>query len=209
MKVLIADDHPVVRHGLEQILAAEPDMELVGEAKSAQETIVLANSVEWDVAVVDYSMPDGNALEIVKRMKRTFPDRPILVLSIHPEDQIAVGLLRAGAAGYISKHSASEELTGAIRKAVSGSKYVSNSLAERLAREIEQGKGALPHELLSDREYRVMWLLANGESIRGIAQQLAVSPNTVSTYRVRIFRKLKIGSNAALVRYAIKHRLTQ
>jgi DNA-binding NarL/FixJ family response regulator len=209
MKVLIADDHPVVRHGLKQILAAEPDMEVVAEAKDAQETISLANSVEWDVAVIDYSMPDGNALELVKRMKRSFPDRPVLVLSIHPEDQIAVGLLRAGAAGYISKHSASEELTGAIRKAVSGSKYLSNSLAQRLALEIEKGKGAPPHEALSDREYRVMWLLANGESIRGIAQQLAVSPNTVSTYRIRIFRKLKIASNAALVRYTIKHRLTQ
>jgi DNA-binding NarL/FixJ family response regulator len=209
MKVLIADDHPVVRQGLKQILAAEPDMELVGEAKNAEETLALARTLDWDVAVVDYSMPDGTALEIVKRLKRAFPGRPVLVLSIHPEEAIAVGVLRAGAAGYISKGSASEELTTAIRKAVSGSKYVSSSLAERLALEIEKGKGALPHELLSDREYRVMWLLANGESIRGIAQQLSVSPNTVSTYRVRIFKKLKVESNADLVRYAIKHRLTQ
>lgn len=209
MKVLIADDHPVVRHGLKQILASEPDMEVVGEAKNAQETLSLARSLEWDVAVVDYSMPDGNALEIVKRMKRSFPGRPVLVLSVHPEDQIAIGLLRAGAAGFISKESAAGELVGAIRKAMSGSKYVSSALAERLAVELERGRATLPHELLSDREYRVMWLLAKGESIRGIAAKLAVSPNTVSTYRGRVFRKLKVDSNADLVRYAIKHRLSQ
>lgn len=209
MKVLIADDHPVVRHGLKQILASEPDMEVVGEAKNAQETLSLARSLEWDVAVVDYSMPDGNALEIVKRMKRSFPGRPVLVLSVHSEDQIAIGLLRAGAAGFISKESAAGELIGALRKAMSGSKYVSSALAERLAVALEKGKAALPHELLSDREYRVMWLLAKGESIRGIAAKLAVSPNTVSTYRGRIFRKLRVDSNADLVRYAIKHRLSQ
>jgi DNA-binding NarL/FixJ family response regulator len=209
MKVLIADDHPVVRQGLKQILATQPDMEVAGEAQNAEETLALAHRLEWDVAVVDYSMPDGTALEIVKRMKRAFPGRPVLVLSIHPEDQIALGLLRAGAAGYISKESASEELTTAIRKAVSGSKYVSSSLAERLAVEMERGRGVPPHERLSDREYRVMWLLANGQPIRGIAQQLCVSPNTVSTYRLRILKKLKLASNAELVRYAIKHRLTQ
>ena len=208
MNILIADDHPVVRQGLKQMLAAEPDMVVVGEAKDANETLELARNVAWDVVILDYSMPGGNGLEVLKKIKASYPMRPVLILSIHPEDSVAVSVLKAGGAGYISKESAPEELTLAIRKAVSGRKYVSASLAERLALELERGSDKLPHELLSDREYRVMWMMASGKSIKDIAEELNLSPNTISTYRFRILRKLKLENNADLVRYAVKHGLT-
>ena len=209
MKILIADDHPLVRQGLKQLLAAEPDMTVVGEAKNADETLELARSLEWDVLILDYSMPGGNGLVVLKEIKRSYPRRPVLVLSMHPEDSIAISVLRAGAAGYINKECASEELTVAIRKAVSGGKYVSTSLAEKLALELEDGTRARPHESLSDREYRVMWMLASGKSITHIAEELFLSPNTISTYRIRILKKLKLENNADLVRYAIEHRLME
>jgi DNA-binding NarL/FixJ family response regulator len=209
MRILIADDHPLVRQGLKQLLAAEPDMTVVGEAKNADETLELARSLEWDVLILDYSMPGGNGLVVLKEIKRSYPRRPVLILSMHPEDSIAITVLRAGAAGYINKECASEELTVAIRKAVSGGKYVSTTLAEKLALELEDGTRARPHESLSDREYRVMWMLASGKSITHIAEELFLSPNTISTYRIRILKKLKLEHNADLVRYAIKHRLME
>ena len=209
MRILIADDHPLVRQGLKQLLAAEPDMTVVGEAKNADETLELARSLEWDVLILDYSMPGGNGLVVLKEIKRSYPRRPVLTLSMHPEDSIAISVLRAGAAGYINKECASEELTVAIRKAVSGGKYVSTSLAEKLALELEDGTRARPHESLSDREYRVMWMIASGKSITHIAEELFLSPNTISTYRIRILKKLKLEHNADLVRYAIKHRLME
>ena len=209
MNILIADDHPLVRQGLKQLLAAEPDMRVIGEAKNAGETLEQVRDLEWDVLILDYSMPGGNGLVVLKDIKRSFPRRPVLVLSMHPEDAIAIAVLRAGAAGYINKECASEELTAAIRKAVGGGKYVSASLAEKLALELEDGSQARPHESLSDREYRVMWMIASGKSITNIAEELDLSPNTISTYRIRILKKLKLEHNADLVRYAIKHRLTE
>ena len=209
MRVLIADDHPVVRQGLKQILAAEPDIVVVGEAKNADETLELARDLDWDVLILDYSMPGGNGLNILKEIKHALPQRPILVLSMHPEDSIALSVLRAGAAGYINKQCASDELTIAIRKAVNGKKYISSTLAEMLASELEDASKGLLHDALSDREYRVMWMLASGRSIRQIADELLLSPNTVSTYRVRILKKLKLENNAELVRYAMKHKLTE
>ncbi len=209
MNILIADDHPLVRQGLKQLLAAEPDILVVGEARNASETLELTRTLEWDVLILDYSMPGGNGLVVLKEIKRAYPRRPVLILSMHPEDSIAISVLRAGAAGYINKECASEELTVAIRKAVSGGKYVSASLAEKLALELEDGAQARPHESLSDREYRVMWMIASGKSITNIAEELFLSPNTISTYRVRILKKLKLEHNADLVRYAIKHRLME
>ena len=209
MNILIADDHTVVRQGLKQILAGEPDMLVVGEAKNATETLELARNLEWDALILDYSMPDGNGLVLLKEIKQSYPGRPVLILSMHPEDSIAISVLRAGAAGYISKECASEELTVAIRKAVSGKKYVSASLAEKLALDLEGGSQAPPHESLSDREYRVMWMIASGKSITTIAEELFLSPNTISTYRIRILKKLELENNADLVRYAIKHRLVE
>ncbi|MEO8156414.1 MAG: response regulator transcription factor [Betaproteobacteria bacterium] len=209
MNILIADDHTVVRQGLKQILAAEPDMSVVGEAKNFGETLEAVRNVDWDVLILDYSMPGGNGLQVLKEIKHAYPHRPVLILSMHPEDAIAISALRAGAAGYINKECASEELTVAIRKAVSGKKYVSASLAEKLALELEAGSEGLPHESLSDREYRVMWMIASGKSISNIAEELILSPNTVSTYRIRILKKLKLDSNTDLVRYAMKHGLVE
>lgn len=207
--IIIADDHAVVRQGVKQILAAEADMLVVGEAKNFDETLKAVRDIEWDVLILDYSMPGGNGLQVLKKIKHSYPRRPVLILSMHPEDAIAVSALRAGAAGYISKDSASEELTVAIRKAVSGKKYVSATLAEKLALELEDGSEGVPHESLSDREYRVMWMIASGKSITHIAEELSLSPNTVSTYRIRILKKLKIENNADLVRYAVKHGLVE
>jgi DNA-binding NarL/FixJ family response regulator len=209
VRVLIADDHAVVRQGLKQILSSEPDMVVVGEARNIVETLELAGSTEWDVLVLDYSMPGGNGLLALKEIRQNHPRRQVLMLSMHPEDTIAISALRAGAAGYMNKECASDELTLAIRKAASGKKYVSPVLAEKLALEIEEGAEGLPHESLSEREYRVMWMIAAGRSITQIAEELFLSPNTVSTYRVRILRKLKVLTNADIVRYAVKHGLME
>jgi two-component system invasion response regulator UvrY len=209
MNVLIADDHPIVRQGIRQILSAEPDMTLVGEATSAAETLDLARRLSWDVIVIDYSMPGRSGIDLLKEIRQNYPDRPVLVLSMHPEDSTAVSVLRAGAAGYISKECASEELTSAIRKAMGGKKYVSAQLAERLALELEGGGEKQPHQALSDREYRVMWMIASGKSIKDIAEDLALSSNTISTYRARILKKLNLRNNAGLVRYALKYRLME
>jgi two-component system, NarL family, invasion response regulator UvrY len=207
--IIVADDHAVVRQGVKQILAAEADMRVVGEAANFGDTLQAVQDREWDVLVLDYSMPGGNGLQVLKKIQKLHPKRPILILSMHPEEAIAISALRAGAAGYISKESASEELPLAIRTAVGGNKYISASLAQKLALELEAGSKGLPHESLSHREYRVMWLLASGKSITGIAEELGLSPNTVSTYRVRILKKLKADSNADLVRYAVKHALVE
>jgi two-component system, NarL family, invasion response regulator UvrY len=206
-KIIIADDHAVVRKGVRQILAEEADLKVVGEAANFEETLRAVRDLDWDVLILDYSMPGGNGLQVLKKIHKSHPNRPILVLSMHPEEVVAIPALRAGAAGYISKDSASEELPAAIRKAVGGEKYVSASLAQRLALELEEGSHERPHEALSDREYRVMWMLASGESITRIAAELSLSPNTVSTYRTRILRKLKLANNADLVRYAMKYGL--
>ena len=207
MKVLIADDHPVVRSGLRDILGAERDMVLVGEATNGNEMLELARRLEWDVAVVDFSMPGCSGTELVKEIKRQHPGRPVLVLSMLPEEAHAGQVFKAGGAGYINKECASEELTGAIRKVVSGGKYVSPTFAEKLASELVPGGSKPLHETLSDREYRVMWLLASGKQINEIAQEIFLSPSTISTYRARILKKLGLSNNAELVRYAISHRL--
>ncbi len=209
VNVLIADDHAIVREGLKHILTGAPDMKVVGEAGNAQEALQAARNLAWDVMVLDYSMPGGNGFSVLKAIKQAFPSRPVLMLSVFPEDSIALSALRAGAAGYMNKACAMEELTFAIRKAVGGKKYVSAALAERLAAGLENGAKSSPHESLSDREYRVMWMIANGRTISQIAKELLLSPSTVSTYRNRILTKLALDSNAGLVRYAIKHGLME
>ena len=207
MRILIADDHPVVRRGLRDLVDSEEDMTVVGEAKTGDETLELARKLEWDVAVIDYSMPGCSGADLVREVKRQHPDRPILVLSILPEDVHAGQVFKAGGAGYINKASANEDLTGAIRKVLGGGKYVSAAFAEKLATELADGGEKPPHDLLSDREYRVMWLIASGRQINEIAEELTLSPSTISTYRARILRKLGLSNNAALVRYAVKYRL--
>ena len=207
MRILIADDHPVVRRGLRDIVANEQDMTVVGEAQSGDEALEMARKLDWDVAVLDYSMPGCSGADLVREVKRHHPGRPVLVLSVLPEEVHAGQVLKAGGAGYINKASANEDLTSAIRKVVSGGKYVSAAFAERLATELAEGGEKPPHNLLSDREYRVMWLIASGKQINEIAEEMSLSPSTISTYRARILRKLELSNNAALVRYAVKYRL--
>lgn len=207
MRILIADDHPVVRHGLKQMLANEAFATVVGEATNGDEALALAQKVEWDVAILDFTMPGRSGLELVGDMKQAFPSRPLLVLSMHSEELHGVRVLRVGAAGYLTKESAPQELTAALRKIAAGSKYVSAALANILVSEYSSDVGKTPHEKLSDREYRVMWLLATGKQIKEISKELGLSPSTVSTYRHRILLKLGITSNAGLVRYAVRNQL--
>jgi two-component system, NarL family, invasion response regulator UvrY len=209
MRILIADDHPVVRLGLKQMLSAERDMIVVGEAKNGQEALEMGRTLDWDVAVFDYSMPGRSGVELVKEIKRHHPNRPVLVLSMHPEELHATQVFKAGGSGYLNKESAGTELTLAIRKVAKGGRYVSAALAEKLASELSPGSEKSPHETLSDREYRVMWLLASGKSINRIGQEMILSPSTISTYRTRILRKLGLSNNAQLVHYAITHKLIE
>lgn len=207
MKILIADDHAVVRRGLKEIFASERDMVVVGEAKNGHDLLELVRKLEWDVAILDYSMPGQSGVELIKEIKRLHPSRPVLVLTMLPEEVHAAQVFKAGGAGYINKESANEELTAAVRKVVNGGKYVSPAFAEKLASELAPGAAKPLHESLSDREYRVMWLLASGKQINQIAAEMFLSPSTISTYRARVLKKLNLTDNAALVRYAVKQQL--
>ena len=207
MRVLIADDHAVVRRGLKQILSEERDISVVGEAKNGHEALEMSRRLEWDVAVVDYAMPGRGGVELLKEIKRHHPKRPVLVLSMYPEEWHAVQVLRAGGSGYLNKETATEELMTAIRKVAKGGRYVSSALAEKLASGLAPDRARAPHESLSDREYRVLWLLASGKPISQIAQEMFLSPSTISTYRTRILRKLGLANNAQLVQYAVQHQL--
>jgi DNA-binding NarL/FixJ family response regulator len=209
LRVLIADDHPVVRQGLRQMLSTNPDMIVVGEARDGDEAFDLAHKVDWDVAVFDYSMPGRGGVELLSEMKHDYPDRPVLILSIYPEDPHGLRALKAGAAGYISKETVGDELTAAVKKAAAGERYVSAALAEKLAARLTPEQERPPHERLSDREYRVMWLLATGRTLQQIAEDMRLSPSTVSTYRGRILRKLGLATNVDLVHYAMRHRLIE
>ncbi len=210
MRVLIADDHAVVRRGLEQILVDSLQEIVVGEAGNAEDAIKLVRRQEWDVVVLDISMPGRSGLDALKEIKKLRPDLPVLILSIHPEDQFATRALKAGASGYMTKETAPEELVNAINKVVAGGKYVSASLAEKLASDLERDLGgAPPHKRLSDREYEVLLLIASGHTISEIAEKLSLSVKTISTYRARILEKTELKSNADLVRYAITHGLVE
>ena len=209
MRILIADDHPIVRHGLKQMLASDPSATVVGEATNGDEALELARKLEWDMAIFDFTMPGRSGLDLLGDMKKEFPGRPVLILSMHSEDVHGSRVLRGGAAGYITKDSAPQELATAVRKVASGGKYVSASLAEILASECSSDPHKAPHEKLSDREYRVMWLLASGRQINEIAKDMALRPSTVSTYRTRVFQKLRLRNNAELVQYAVRNQLVE
>jgi DNA-binding NarL/FixJ family response regulator len=209
VRVLIADDHPVVRDGLKTMLSSDPEVKVVGEARDGDEALKLMHDVDWDVAVLDYSMPGKGGVDLLSQVKHDYPERPVLILSIYPEDPHGMRALKAGAAGYITKESAGDELTAAVKKVMSGGRYVSAALAEKLAARLTPDQDRPPHERLSDREYRVMWLLASGRSLQQIAEEMHLSPSTVSTYRGRILKKLALSSNVELVHYAMKHRLIE
>lgn len=207
IRILIADDHAIVRRGLKQILMDDPEFTEIGEAQNAQEVMAQVRAAPWDIVILDLTLPDKNGLEVLKEIKREKPQIPVLVLSMHPEDQYAVRVLKAGAAGYLTKDSAPEELVKAIRKVLKGGRYVSLELAERLAFDIGPGYEKLSHESLSDREYQVMCIIASGKTISEVADQLTISVKTASTYRTRILEKMNMKTSAELTYYAIHQNL--
>jgi DNA-binding NarL/FixJ family response regulator len=206
MNILIADDHALLRKGLVQILIEEFPAAHFGEASNAGETMTCLSKRKWSVLVLDVFMPGRSGLEVLTEVRQQYPKLPILVLSSAPEEQLAVRVLRSGANGYLNKQTAPEDLVKAVNKVMSGGRYVSAAMAERLAAEIGQASPAR-HEKLSDREYAVLRRLAAGDSIKKIAGDLSLSAKTVSTYHTRIWEKLGIGNDVELVRYAIEHGL--
>ena len=204
-RVLIADDHSVVRQGLKQILADTNDMEVVAEAANGAEVLERLRVIGVDIVVLDLSMPGISGLEVIRQIRKEYPKIAVLVLSVHSEEQYAVRVMKVGASGYVTKDSAPEELVKALRCASCGRKYVSGSLAERLAIDLERGSDKFPHEDLSDREYEVFRLIVSGLSAQQIAGELGLSAKTVSTYRARLMLKMRMHSSAELTRYAIVH----
>jgi two-component system, NarL family, invasion response regulator UvrY len=209
IRILIADDHPIVRRGLKQILSDEPDMAVPGEARDANEVLDLLQKGDWDIVILDITMPGRSGLDVLKELRQKYPKLPVLVLSIHPEGQYAVRALKTGAAGYLTKESAPEELVKAIRKILNRGKYVSASLAERLAFDLETGDGKALHLRLSNREYQVMLMIAGGKRLSDIATEMALSVKTISTYRTRILEKMNFRNNAEMTHYAIKNQLVE
>ena len=209
IKVFIADDHAIVREGLKQIIGETSDMDVVGEAANSQEVIEKALQENCDVILLDIAMPGRGGLDTLEELKRQRSELPILMLSMYPEEQYAVRALRAGASGYLTKGSAPEELIAAIRKVSQGGKYVSASLAETLASHLEKGAQKPVHEMLSDREYQVMLMIASGKTVTEIADELSLSVKTISTNRTRMLRKMGMKTNAEITYYAIKQGLTE
>ena len=206
-KILITDDHPIVRAGLKQILAEEPSLKIIGEASNGQEAINFLQHNKCDLVLLDISMPGWSGLNVIKEIKQISPHTMVLILSIHPEQQYAIEALKAGASGYITKETAPEKLIEAIKKVLSGGKYVSSNVVNLLTLEITKRNDKLPHEALSNREYQVMVLLASGKSVKEISKELFLSVKTISTYKARIFEKMGIKNNAQLVIYAIQNNL--
>ena len=204
INILIADDHTVVRQGLKQILSRDKQMSVVAEAANGNEVLRALERAKVDVLILDITMPGRNGLDVLKEVKRNYPALPVLVLSMHPEDQFAIRMLRAGASGYITKESAPEELIEALGKVCGGRKYVSPQLAERLATFIEDDNTRAPHERLSDREFEILRMLALGKTVTEVADELLLSVKTVSTYRSRVLDKMKMTTNAELTRYALQ-----
>ncbi|MGB7845722.1 MAG: response regulator transcription factor [Candidatus Acidiferrum sp.] len=207
MRILIADDHAVFRRGLKETLAEAFSKVTFGEAKSAQETLECVRASDWDVLILDVSMPGKSGLDILGDIKRWRPRLPILFLSMHPEEQYARRVLKSGASGYLTKESVPEELKLAVRKIVAGGRYVSAALAEKLAYDLRKGADKPVHELLSDREFQVLRSIASGKSVKQIAEELSLSVKTVSTYRTRILEKTGLKTTADLIRYALREQL--
>ena len=207
IRVLIADDHAIVRQGLRQILAETKDMVVAGEAETAHEALKLVREEEWDVALLDISMPDRSGIDTLKLIRKERPKLPVLMLSMHPEDHYAVRCLKAGASGYLTKQSAPMQLVSAIRQVAAGRKYISPAVAEELANSIGSVSDQPAHSILSDREYQTLRLIATGNSLSEIAAQLSLSAKTVSVYRARLLEKLNLKNNAEIAHYAVKNNL--
>jgi len=207
LRILIADDHAIIRKGLKQILLEEYPSAVIEEVNDAEAAINKTITNEWDILICDLSMPGRSGLDVLQHVKQNLLKLPVLILSIHPEEQYAIRALRAGAAGYLSKDAATEELVNAVQRILQGRKYISSSLAEIMASELDQEASKPPHELLSNRELHVFKLIADGKSVSEIAEQLSLSITTVSTYRSRILEKMDIKTNADMTRYALENKL--
>ena len=199
IRILVADDHAVVREGLKRILAETSDMVVAGEAGTGQEALAQVDAQRWDVVLLDISMPDRSGLEVLKQIAHNHPETSVLVLSVHPEDQYALRVLKAGASGYLTKESAPDQLVQAIRQIASGRRYLSAYLSGKLVANLDEGA---PHERLSDREFQIMRLIASGKYPKQIANDLRLSVRTIGTYRDRILKKMTLKSNAEIIRYA-------
>jgi DNA-binding NarL/FixJ family response regulator len=207
IKVLIADDHAIVRKGLKQILSDIPDMEVFGEADSGDEALKFIRSGGWNVMLLDIAMPGKNILELIKLTKHQSPDLPVLILSMYPEDQYAIRMLRAGADGYLTKESAPEQLVSAIRKVAKGGKYISPTMTEKLIAELNPTQRIPLHATLTDREFQVFCGICKGESLTDLARQMKLSVKTISTYRTRLMEKMNMSKNTEIIYYAFKNDL--
>jgi DNA-binding NarL/FixJ family response regulator len=207
--VLIADDHAIVRQGLKQILSETEDLVIAGEADDGVEALLLARQRDWNVFLLDVSMPNRNGIDTLKQLKKEFPRLPVLILSMHPEEQYAVRALKAGASGYLTKQSAPEQLVTAIRQVSQGKKYLSPAVAQQLAEAISDHTEKPPHERITDREYQVLVLIASGKTLTQIADLLNLGVATVSTYRARLLEKMGLKSTAELIRYGLEHGLVE
>jgi len=208
-RIIIADDHEIVRAGLKQIIADDPDLSVEGEAGDGQVLLETLRKKKFDVVLLDMKMPGRSGLEILKQLKMEHPSLPVLVLSMHPEEQYAVRTIKAGASGYITKETAPDKLIEAIRKVCAGGKYISASLAEQLADSIADSRSKPPHEYLTDREFQVMCMISSGKTITEIAKELFLSVKTISTYRQRILEKMNMKNNAELTHYVISNNLIE
>jgi two-component system invasion response regulator UvrY len=206
-KLCIADDHVLIREGLKKILKEAPDMNVICEAGDGRELMECLKAQSIDIVILDISLPGKSGLELLKDIKQDYPQIPVLILSMHPEDRFAVRALKAGAAGYVTKEGAAQELIQALRKVIQGRKYVSPTLAEKLATELDIASDRPPHESLSDREYQVLCLIASGKTVKEISGELFLSVSTVNTYRTRILEKMNMKTDAELIRYAIQNHL--
>jgi len=207
IRVLLADDHTIVRAGLKELLSETGDIAVSGEANNGAEALARIREGHYDIAVLDMSMPGRSGIELIRQVKQERPHLPILVLSMHSEEQYAVRALRAGASGYLTKESAADQLVTAIRRIAAGGAFVTPETAQRLALDVNGGAIAAPHTLLSDREFQVLRLIASGQSVSDIARQLSLSVKTISTHKTRIMRKMGLANQAELIRYAIENRL--
>jgi len=207
IRILIADDHAIVRHGLKQIIEDSGEMRVVAEGESGIDALRKIREIGCDVVLLDISMPDMSGIDVLKQIHAERPQLPVLILSIYPEDQYATRLIKAGAAGYMTKESAPAEVVKALLHVAGGKKYISPAVAEMLANEIGKDEEKLPHQILSDREYQIFLLLASAKTVTEIADALALSVKTISTYRSRILEKMNLHNNAELMRYAIDHHL--
>jgi two-component system, NarL family, invasion response regulator UvrY len=206
-RILVADDHPLLRNGLKQVLDSEPDLVFAGEAEDSDQALQQVERDCWDAVVLDLSMPGRGGLEVLREIRRSRPNLPVLVLSMHSEEEFAVRAIKAGASGYVSKMNGPAEVVNAIRKVLTGKKYVSATLAETLASSLDNGGQRPAHDALSDREFQVLCKIASGKTVSQIAAEVALSVKTISTYRSRVLEKMNMRSNAELTRYAIQQGL--